>query len=175
MAVGKVLPEGTSNKKYQMAEDQWIDKNFKIACDFKFGSSEYVDRFGESTNSHEFEKVKLALSHLAEINYNSALLTTLGEKVKSAGGWISYKDQKDIEEQNEKEQEAIIKQLQYDNLDMQNESLKYQQTIRDQEQRIRNLEEQNQFLSLLQKYWWAISISIGIGIGLRELLDIALQ
>lgn len=58
---------------------------------------------------------------------------------------------------------------------LQKESLEYQLTIREQQDRIRNLEEKTKFIELLKGYWWVIGISIGIGIGLKELLDIITQ
>lgn len=62
-------------------------------------------------------------------------------------------------------------QLELDNLQLQNENLKYSQTIRDQQTRIRNLEEQIKFIELLKQYWWVLFICIGIGIYIGNLLD----
>jgi hypothetical protein len=63
-------------------------------------------------------------------------------------------------------------QLETDILKLQKESFEYQLTIREQQDRIRNLEEKTKFIELLKGYWWVIGVSIGIGIGLKELWDI---
>lgn len=68
---------------------------------------------------------------------------------------------------NEMLEESMIedqkKTLEIENLRLQNENLKYQQTIRVQEQRIRDLDEQNGFFQLLQKYWWFIGVTFSLG------------
>jgi hypothetical protein len=63
-------------------------------------------------------------------------------------------------------------QLETEILKLQKDSLEYQFTIREQQDRIRNLEEQNKFIELLKGYWWVFLICIGIGAGLLELWDI---
>lgn len=54
---------------------------------------------------------------------------------------------------------------------LQKENLEYQLTIREQLDRIRNLEEQNKFIELLKGYWWVFIICIGIGACLLKLWD----
>jgi hypothetical protein len=65
----------------------------------------------------------------------------------------------------------IKEQLELDILNLQKESLEYNLTIRKQQDRIRNLEEQTKFIELLKGYWWVLLICIGIGAGLLELWD----
>jgi hypothetical protein len=62
-------------------------------------------------------------------------------------------------------------QLETEILKLQKDSLDYQLTIREQQDRIRNLEEQNKFIELLKGYWWVLLICIGIGAGLLEFWD----
>jgi hypothetical protein len=54
---------------------------------------------------------------------------------------------------------------------LQKDKLKYEETIRDQNDRIRNLTEDLRFISLIQKYWWLIGACIGLGWFLGEILD----
>lgn len=69
---------------------------------------------------------------------------------------IEKEQQKRAEEQNELMQlDKKVKSLTIENLE-------FQKTIREQEQRIRNLTEQLNKWSLRQKYWWAITICFTI-------------
>jgi hypothetical protein len=62
-------------------------------------------------------------------------------------------------------------QLETEILKLQKDSLEYQLTIRGQQDRIRNLEEQNKFIELLKGYWWLLIICLGIGTYIGTLLD----
>lgn len=62
-------------------------------------------------------------------------------------------------------------QLETEILKLQIDSLEYQLTIRKQQDRIRNLEEQNKFIELLKGYWWVLIICLGIGRLLGMLWD----
>ncbi|WP_163517944.1 hypothetical protein [Gelidibacter japonicus] len=57
---------------------------------------------------------------------------------------------------NRQELKDKIDQLNY-------ESLKHKETIREQEDRIRDLTERLTFINLLKAYWWVISIGFTIG------------
>lgn len=50
------------------------------------------------------------------------------------------------------------------------EKLEYEKTIREQEQRIRNLSEELKIMSLLQKYWWFVATFFGIGLTIGKLI-----
>lgn len=96
-------------------------------------------------------------------------LTKLGKEIvtvhKGIKNYIEFK-------QNQIQKAIDIKTFENENIILQNQKLKFEETIRNQEQRIRDLEEQTLFITLIQKYWWVIGISVGIGIGLAELWDI---
>lgn len=49
------------------------------------------------------------------------------------------------------------------------DKLEYEKTIREQEQRIRNLTEQLKMISLIQKYWWGIVTVFGVGYSIGKL------
>ena len=66
-------------------------------------------------------------------------------------------------------------QLETEILKLQKDSLEYQLTIRGQQDRIRNLEEQNKFIELLKGYWWLLIICLGIGRLLGMLWDKVFQ
>ena len=65
-----------------------------------------------------------------------------------------------------------IKELEKENLNLDIENKKYLKTIRVQESRIRDLEEQTKFIELLKLYWWILLVCLVIGIGIKELWDI---
>jgi hypothetical protein len=66
-------------------------------------------------------------------------------------------------------------QLETEILKLQKDSLEYQLTIRGQQDRIRNLEEQIKTIELLKGYWWVLLICLGIGTYIGTLLDKWLQ
>lgn len=87
------------------------------------------------------------------------------EEFLKEGGFTSHynsmKEQFQYEEQkNELEKEKLL---------LETENLKYQQTIRNQEQRIRDLSEQNSFIQLVKNYWWLLLFLISIGIFIGRL------
>ena len=63
-----------------------------------------------------------------------------------------------------------LQELQKKNIELQNESLSYQQTIRKQEARIRNFEEQNKPIELLKNYWWLIGSAFALGAAIAKFL-----
>lgn len=68
------------------------------------------------------------------------------------------------------------KLLDKDNLDLeikvlQKDNFEYQKTIREQNDRIRNLTEKLQFVNLIKQYWWLIGACIGLGWFLGEILE----
>lgn len=98
-------------------------------------------------------------------------LTTWGyEIIQEHGSYSGY-----LKAIDENKRESKVKQgLETENLRLQNEKFTYEQTIREQEELIRELQLQLTKLNLLQKYWWVIFISTSIGIAIRGLLDKAL-
>lgn len=74
------------------------------------------------------------------------------------GGFVKkYKDkEKEITETNE------LKLLEKRKLELENEALSYQKTIRDQEDRIRDLDERVKKFEMLKNYEWLIRLSIGV-------------
>lgn len=74
------------------------------------------------------------------------------------GGFVEkYKEtEKELNESNE------IKLLEKRNLELENEALSYQKTFRDQEIRIRDLDEKLKKFEMLKNYEWVIRLSIGV-------------
>lgn len=74
------------------------------------------------------------------------------------GGFVEkYKEtEKELNESNE------IKLLEKRNLELENEALSYQKTFRDQEIRIRDLDEKLKKFETLKNYEWVIRLSIGV-------------
>ena len=50
------------------------------------------------------------------------------------------------------------------------EKLEFERTVREQEQRIRDLSEKLKVISLFQKYWWLIVTALGLGYSIGKLL-----
>lgn len=67
--------------------------------------------------------------------------------------------------------ESEEKQLEKDLKNLQKENLEYSKTIRAQESRIRDLNEELKFMSLVKQYWWFIGACIGLGYIVRVYLD----
>jgi hypothetical protein len=70
-----------------------------------------------------------------------------------------------VKADNEKLTEQTIKQLTL-------EKLEFEKTIRDQEQRIRNLTEKLNVVSLFQKYWWVFVTFFSVGLILGKMYAI---
>lgn len=95
----------------------------------------------------------------------------LTSKFKKDGGFTTVFN--DLQsEVNHKEKTEQKEQLVTDVLKLQKENFEHLKTIRNQESRIRDLEEQTKFIGLLKLYWWAILICLGIGATIKELWDI---
>lgn len=73
------------------------------------------------------------------------------------------------EEHTEINNSKVLKQ---DNLKLQNDNLRYLRKIRDQEQGIRDLDEQNKFIETLKGYWWLFGACLLIGYFLNELINL---
>jgi hypothetical protein len=67
--------------------------------------------------------------------------------------------------------ESEDKQLEKDLKNLQKENLEYSKTIRAQDSRIRDLNEELKFMSLIKQYWWFICTCIGLGYIVRVYLD----
>lgn len=115
---------------------------------------------------------------------NELITFGLAEKIKGGdnttiGGYFKFKllpkgieliesqeSAKVLYDQSEKEKEVNFKIKEYTL-----EKLEYEKTIRNQEQRIRNLTEQLKVMSLIQKYWWLLITFLGLGYSIAEIID----
>lgn len=68
------------------------------------------------------------------------------------------------------EEENALKQLQKDNLKLQNENLEYAKTIREQEQKIRVLDHKLKIVELIKVYWWVIATAFGVGLAFAKII-----
>ena len=94
-------------------------------------------------------------------------LTKKGFEIKNNGGWLI-----NLESEKLKITKAELKDtLEIDLKTLQKESLEHQLKIRKQTDRIRDLEEQIKFISLIKLYWWLIPTCIVIGVILKEFWD----
>lgn len=119
--VEKVISPESKDPRIEVNYDDWVDKNFKIVCESKGVTHEYLNRYGYPTNNYEFNEVVKSLTNLAAINYNSSHLTNLGEIVKSVGGWLKYleieEERKRIEEERRKVKDQVELNLAISNIE----------------------------------------------------------
>lgn len=108
---------------------------------------------------------------IKRIGVRFQLVTDKYEIIQKFGSYSNYRrsieneNQKKVEEQNESMQ--IGRKLKLDTI----ENIEYQKTYREQEQRIRDLTEQLNGWSLIQKYWWALLTCVGLGAGIGKILS----
>lgn len=141
-----------------------------------FGNTEHLDKdtILEIFNNDENE----ASTHV-NILSKLGLIRKIGEIAGSKLGLIFYKeDQADIfiaeggfvakykKTEKELNEANEFKLLEKKNLELQNEALSYQKTIRDQENRIRDLDERIKKFEMLKNYEWLIRLGIGVVFGI---------
>lgn len=101
-------------------------------------------------------------------SYKLLKLCDSGLEVQDYGGWLEY-----LKQQSDTNEYLIEKErLEFENLRLQKESLEHSKTIRDQVDRIRNLEEQIKLISLIKLYWWLIPAFITVGVILSRIWDL---
>jgi len=113
-----------------------------------------------------FEIIKLynVANVLMTLNPAVVAIPVITEKFMKDGGFRTIYD-KWIQEQKEVKE---IEKLQMENLKLSNENFEYQQTIRNQEQKIRDLTETNTTLNIIKsalKIWWLILPIVGYILG----------
>lgn len=141
-----------------------------------FGNEAYLDR--ENILKIFDLDEKLASSYIDILNRNN-LITRVGEtedfdlpmmimKNPSAELFIKNGGFGAIYEQTKKE--ISSKKIEDENLKLQNENLIYSKTIREQEQRIRNLDENNKIFEVIKNYWWLLASLYALGIATSKFL-----
>ena len=101
-------------------------------------------------------------------SHSNAKLKEFGETVLTNGGWLKHLACEVLKKEKTEQKEDLETELKT----LQKESLEYLKTIREQSDRIRNLDEQIKILSLLKQYWWFIGICITFGVYLKDILEI---
>jgi len=131
----------------------------------------------DSDRRIKFQRFLLIIEYYdcAQINKygygNAAVKNGFTETFKEHGGFKTiYQD-----EWNRIEKEVQKEQLNIENLRLQNDNLEFLKTIRDQEAKIRNLEEQTKFMELLKSYWWVLLTCMGIGIFATKVWNIIMK
>lgn len=126
----------------------------------RFNQDEIILMLKEIQN-YEYEILEIDLVHNPNFRKNGLTKSFLNN-----GGFTKIFNEKDVELlsiKESKEKDEKIKELQL-------EEFNYKKTIRNQEQRIRDLEEELKLITLIQKYWWVIGVLIGIGISIERFL-----
>ena len=157
--------------------DEIIEVNLKLICKKPRGKiirQELIDEKGERYSDDRFLAKLLHEKGLIEydfVNEYNCVLTEFGNEVFKSGGWIKYLKDSELERQSQLKKQAEKETLESDLKILQKESLLHKQAIRDQESRIRDLNEELKFMSLIKHYWWFIGACLVLGYAVREFLD----
>ena len=157
--------------------DEIIEANLKLICEKHNGKiirQQLIDENGKRYNDDRLLAKLLDEKGLIEYDFvheHNCVLTEFGNSVYKNGGWIKFLRDFELERQNQLKKLADKETLESDLKTLQKESLLHKQTIRDQESRIRDLNEELKFMSLIKQYWWFIGSCIGLGYIVREFLD----
>ncbi|PIB31281.1 hypothetical protein [Maribacter sp. 4G9] len=102
-----------------------------------------------------------------EIEGNPCLVKNgITERFFKNGGFTKIESELNSESDLSKTKENLDLEIKH----LQKDKFVYEQKIRVQNDRIRNLTEDLKFISLIQKYWWFIGACIGLGWLLGEIL-----
>ena len=139
--------------------DEYNDDDKKIEKDFNIIRLVFEDlNIGELASTKEGNYIK----------YDSKVLRFKKEHGSYKNYLLKIKEQSQEKELEQKSEEKRRKLK--DKIDVLNyESLKHKKTIREQEDRIRDLTEQLTFINLLKSYWWVIGIGFGFGLAIAKL------
>ena len=139
--------------------NQLIDRNLKIVSESKtefLHIYDLIDKNGHHCAKYNGEIIadKMADRDLI-VRLNERIdLTELGRDIANNGGWISHLDRIADTKAKQKSKTDKKEQLETEVLKLQKDSLEYHVTIREQQDRIRDLEEQTKLIELLKGYWW---------------------
>jgi flagellar motility protein MotE (MotC chaperone) len=131
----------------------------KIIDDLKVSKREVI-------NAVDLSEIK-GLLEFSGNNHIAAKLTLFGSEIVKNGGWLKYIESEKVKKEKTESKESLDNELKI----LQKESLEYQKTIREQSDRIRNLDEQIKIINLLKEYWWFIGACIIFGGLLKEFLE----
>lgn len=160
-------------------DDIDINRNLKILCESQntteFDMTNFINKHGRQMHSSNESKKFAELmvrERLIRVFGDFCALEKFGFEVCKNGGWLKH-----LSDKEKQETELELKSKEKDKLDLevkllQKNELQYKETIREQNDRIRNLSEDLKLISLVQKYWWLIGACIGIGWSLGDILDI---
>lgn len=157
--------------------DEIIEANLKLICEKYNGKmicQQLIDEKGKRYKDDRLLAQLMDERGLIEYDFvhkYNCVLTEFGDSVYKNGGWIKYLRDSESERQNQLKKQSDNETLESDLKTLQKESLLYKQTIRNQESRIRDLNEELRFMSLIKHYWWFIGACIGLGYIVREFLD----
>jgi hypothetical protein len=157
--------------------NELIDINLKLICESKRNEI-YTNDFLHIDEKRMFARVEtdnfayeMESRNLIRKNGYLCTVTEFGYEIFKSGGWLKY-----VEATKKNKEKELIKAEEKESLDselkiLQRESLEYQIKIRDQSDRIRDLDEQIKMINLLKEYWWFIGVCILIGGLLKEFLE----
>lgn len=145
-----------------------------------FGQNDNIDREKVLEIFNQDEKLAYGLVHVLVSN---GLVSEVGNVIDHDLPLMLFKERPaaifmangGFEAEYDKAAAKIIadtsfQELQKKNIELQNENLAYQQTIREQEARLRSLDEQNKFVEVLKNYWWLITGAFALGGAIAKFL-----
>lgn len=150
-----------------LQEAQLMDKVFPSLftthiCEYEAGilniRLDYYESLMERIANYN-EKVRVCECHRSKDSYSFKKTYETDEFMSEGGFEKVYMDELSNIMKNDE-----LKQLELENKRLQNDTLKYQQTIRERDETIKQLQTKDLRLSIVQKYWWAVALVVGIAV-----------
>jgi hypothetical protein len=134
----------------------------------------FIDQNGDRVDFSEINPKIIAeemeMNGLIKLNGENCILIRTGSEILNNGGWLKYINDS-REDSKVKEELVFLREKMNDEINVLTlNSLKHEEKIRNQKDRIRSLTEQLQVMNLLQKYWLLILGLISFGAFLSRVL-----
>ncbi len=161
--------------------DVLINKNLNLLSLAAMGEMEEHEFLNEDgiELAYSTSKIndKVLIKHMLKedlitVSDTTSKITPLGDKIVKKGGWLVELQKRNSQIKKEFKKTELKESLEIDIKLLQKDNFEYLKTIRNQNDRIRNLEEQIKTISLLKLYWWLIPTCIVVGIFLAQIWDL---
>ena len=155
--------------------NQQIDSNLNLICksnNQQIYIHKLLDNNEKALNSYskgELFADEMESRGLIRRKNKLCLVTELGYDIYKNGGWLKHLENKNAEDLKTEKKQSEKEKLELEISLLTKEKLEHHKKIREQQDRIRNLEEKIKIISLIKLYWWIIPTCIGIGIALVQI------
>lgn len=161
--------------------NELIDANLNLICeteDQRIFATNFLDiegyRISSKFESENFADEMVSRKLIKRID-ELCIVEEYGYEIFKNGGWKEHLDRKSKNVAIELAKVAKKEDLEIEIKLLQKDNLEYQKKIREQSDRIRDLDEQIKFISLIKLYWWLIPTCIAFGIFLAKCWDLIKQ